>query len=204
MQSAAPPIPALVAFLLGCSGAQPAASGGAEAGGDAAAAAIVDAAVADGPTSGDADASGPSIDADAAATDAEEDSGDAASENSCFTSSGVTGECISVSVCAAMTAYSSTPGLCPGPSTNECCAMTPNVAANPPTPADYQLMPQSDVTAAMTTWAVSILDDPTGYPMFSTTMMAFGTLTVLARVEWHPPDFQNSVVHRGVTLYEPL
>jgi len=28
--------------------------------------------------------------------------------------------------------------------------------------------------------------------------------TVLARVEWHPPDFQNSVVHRGVALYEPI
>ena len=26
---------------------------------------------------------------------------------------------------------------------------------------------------------------------------------VLARVEWLPPDFQNAVVHRGVTLYEP-
>jgi hypothetical protein len=26
---------------------------------------------------------------------------------------------------------------------------------------------------------------------------------VLARVEWHPPDFQNSVIHRGATLYVP-
>jgi hypothetical protein len=33
--------------------------------------------------------------------------------------------------------------------------------------------------------------------------MAFGTLLVLALVEWHPPDFQNSAVHRGVTLFEP-
>jgi hypothetical protein len=39
--------------------------------------------------------------------------------------------------------------------------------------------------------------------MFSTAIMDFGTLMVMARVEWHPPDFQNSVVHRGVTLYEP-
>jgi hypothetical protein len=31
----------------------------------------------------------------------------------------------------------------------------------------------------------------------------FGSLTVMARVEWHPPDFQNNVVHRGVTLYIP-
>ena len=41
------------------------------------------------------------------------------------------------------------------------------------------------------------------YPMFATAMMTFGTLPVLARVEWHPPDFQNGTAHRGVTLYEP-
>jgi hypothetical protein len=64
-------------------------------------------------------------------------------------------------------------------------------------------MMQAEVTAPMTTWAVSILNDPTDYPMFATAMMTFGTLMVLARVEWHPPDFQNGVVHRGVTLYEP-
>ena len=56
----------------------------------------------------------------------------------------------------------------------------------------------------MTTWAVGILNDPITYPMFSTEMKTFGALTVLARVEWHPPDFQNNVVHRGVTLYAPL
>ncbi len=39
--------------------------------------------------------------------------------------------------------------------------------------------------------------------MFSTTIKTFGTLMVLARVEWHPPDFQNGVIHRGVTLYQP-
>ena len=26
----------------------------------------------------------------------------------------------------------------------------------------------------------------------------------MARVEWHPPDFQNSIIHRGVTLYVPI
>ena len=82
--------------------------------------------------------------------------------------------------------------------------MTPNVADNPPVPAGYELMAQAAVTAAMTAWAVSILDDPTTYPMFATTTMTFGSLTVLARVEWHPPDFHNSAVHRGVTLYEPI
>jgi hypothetical protein len=75
---------------------------------------------------------------------------------------------------------------------------------NPPIPAGYQLMPQADVTPDMTTWAVMILNDPATYPMFATAMMQFGALNVLARVEWHPPDFQNSMWHRGVTLYEPL
>jgi hypothetical protein len=64
-------------------------------------------------------------------------------------------------------------------------------------------MQQSQVTADMTTWAVAILNDPVTYPMFATTTKVFGAQTVLARVEWHPPDFQNSVVHRGVTLYVP-
>jgi hypothetical protein len=80
----------------------------------------------------------------------------------------------------------------------------PGVSQNPPVPAGWQLMPQADVTAEMTAWAVAILDDPATYPMFATATMTFGTLTVLARVEWHPPDFQDSVVHRGVTLYEPI
>jgi hypothetical protein len=65
------------------------------------------------------------------------------------------------------------------------------------------LMMQSEVTPAMTAWAVMILNDPTMYPMFSTAMETFGSVMVLARVEWHPPDFQNSSVHRGVTLYVP-
>ncbi len=81
---------------------------------------------------------------------------------------------------------------------------TPNVADNPPIPAGWKLMPQGERSLSdMTTWAVMILNDPTDYPLFSTAMMTFGTLNVLARVEWHAPDFQNSVVHRGVTLYEP-
>ncbi len=113
------------------------------------------------------------------------------------------GECIDTSVCASMSGYSSTPGYCPGPDNIECCAPTPNVADNPPVPAGWVLMQQSDVTPDMTTWAVMILDDPKGDPMFSSTIMVFGSLMVLARVEWHPPDFQNMVVHRGVTLYEP-
>jgi hypothetical protein len=65
-------------------------------------------------------------------------------------------------------------------------------------------MAQSSVTQEMTAWAISILRDPVTYPMFATTTRTFGALTILARVEWHVPDFNNSSIHRGVTLYEPL
>jgi hypothetical protein len=129
---------------------------------------------------------------------------DADAGNACFlTTVGVSGQCMTTTACAALGSTVSTPGYCPGPASIECCTQAPNVADNPPVPAGWVLMQQSAVTPAMTTWAVDILDEPTTYPMFSTTTMAFGTLTVLARVEWHPPDFQNSVVHRGVTLYQP-
>jgi hypothetical protein len=111
---------------------------------------------------------------------------------------------MAVSACGALTDHTSTPGYCPGPASVECCTVTPNVADNPPIPTGYKLMQQADVTPAMTAWAVSILHDPTTYPMFATATQTFGSLMVLARVEWHPPDFQNSAVHRGVTLYEPI
>lgn len=117
---------------------------------------------------------------------------------------GAPGECLSLTACAALDDHSSEAGSCPGPTSIQCCIVTPNVADNPPLPTGYQLMPQAQVTAAMTTWAVAILDDPADYPLFATTTMTFGTQLVLARVEWHPPDFQNSVVHRGVTLYIPI
>lgn len=115
---------------------------------------------------------------------------------------GAPGECISTSACAGMSDHTSFPNLCPGPADIECCVVTPSTADNPPVPAGWVLMMQSEVTTAMTSWAVMILDDPTDYPMFSTTMMTFGSLLVMARVEWHPPDFQNSAIHRGVTLYQ--
>jgi len=130
---------------------------------------------------------------------------DAASEGGTPCSvDGNPGQCITTTACGALADHTSTAGYCPGPADIECCVMTPNVADNPPVPAGYKLMAQSDVTAAMTAWAVAILNDPTDYPMFATATQTFGTLTVLARVEWHPADFQNSVVHRGVTLYEPV
>ena len=145
----------------------------------------------------------------AAETDAARpDSTDASSEvavdadGGCFLDTvGTFGECLTVSACAALGDHVSTAGYCPGPSSIECCTPAPNVADNPPTPAGWKLMKQADVTSDMTTWAVSILHDPTTYPMFSTTTRTFGTLDVLARVEWHPPDFLNSAIHRGVTLY---
>ena len=74
---------------------------------------------------------------------------------------------------------------------------------NPPIPSGYKLMQHLAVTQAMTAWAVEILRDPHKYPMFATVMRAFDGTSVLARVEWHAPDFQNRSVHRGVTLYAP-
>jgi hypothetical protein len=121
----------------------------------------------------------------------------------CATSSGEAGDCMLTTACAAIADHVSVAGACPGPTNIQCCVITPSVANNPPIPAGYKLMLQADVTSQMTTWAVAILHDPVTYPMFATMTMTFGALTVLARVEWHPPDFQNSVVHRGVTLYEP-
>jgi len=116
---------------------------------------------------------------------------------------GAPGDCLSTSACAAITDHSSYSATTCATGT-ECCIVTPNVLDNPPFPAGYVLMQQSQVTADMTTWAVDILHDPVTYPMFATTTQTFGTQFVLARVQWHPPDFQNSVVHRGVTLFVPM
>ena len=136
----------------------------------------------------------------ASPTDADADGGTA-----CFLSSvGVSGICTTTIACAALGSHVSTPGFCPGPADIECCTRAPNVADNPPVPVGWKLMSQSAVTPDMTTWAVQILHDPVTYPMFSSTMRTFGGLLVMARVEWHPPDFQNTVVHRGVTLYQPV
>ncbi|MGD0524273.1 MAG: hypothetical protein ABSE49_03965 [Polyangiaceae bacterium] len=111
----------------------------------------------------------------------------------------VSGQCILVSSCAALGNHTSYSGYCPGPADIECCVDT----ENQPVPPGWVLMQQAQVTSAMTTWAVMILNDPSMYPMYATTTMVFGALDVMARVEWHPPDSNNEVVHRGVTLYEP-
>jgi hypothetical protein len=128
------------------------------------------------------------------------DGGDGGSDCEVF---GAPGQCITTSACAATPDHTSYAGHCPGPADIECCIDTPDVADDPPVPAGWALMQQSQVTSAMTAWAVAILDDPVTYPMFSTTTQTFGVELVMARVEWHPPDFQNNVVHRGVTLYVP-
>jgi hypothetical protein len=147
----------------------------------------------------DAGSDGTAIAFDAQTTDA--GNGDAA-DAGCFLSKvGVFGECMTTAECMALGKHISTPGYCPGAADIECCTLAPNVADNPPVPMGWKLMQQSMVTPEMTTWAVAILHDPVGYPMFSTTMKTFGSVPVLARVEWHPPDFQNSAIHRGVTLY---
>ncbi len=192
---------ALALLVVGCSSSESATSPSI---------ANADAAVTDDAASLSVDGS-QSVDAPAPnATDAADDSadagaldGDVADGNACEWG-GAPGECMTLTACAALTDHSSYAGQCPGPATIECCITTPNPADNPPTPTGYKLMQQSEVTADMTTWAVAILNAPATYPMFSTTTKTFGTLDVLGRVEWHPPDFQNGVVHRGVTLYEPI
>jgi hypothetical protein len=129
---------------------------------------------------------------------------DAGPDGGCFVSTvGVFGECMTTTDCAALGDHTSTPGYCPGAADIECCSQSPNVADNPAVPVGWKLMAQADVTPDMTTWAVTILQHPTTYPMFSSTTQMFGPLLVMARVEWHPPDMNNETIHRGVTLYEP-
>ncbi len=113
---------------------------------------------------------------------------------------GAPGQCLEVDACASLSDHTSIADACADPP-GACCIVTPNVADNPPVPAGWELLMQSLVTAELTAWAVQILDDPATYPMFATATKVFGSLTVMARVEWHPPDFQDMTIHRGVTLY---
>jgi hypothetical protein len=197
------PVIALVAVGAACgsgrsggaSSSSPAADGGAAS--DASMASRGDAGTEAGPVT---DAQSP-LSEDASVSDGG-DAGPDAEEGGCEWG-GAPGQCMTLPACAALGDHSSYPNECPGPASIECCIVTPSTANNPPVPAGWTLMAQAQVTSAMTTWAVDILNAPTTYPMFSTTTMYFGTLDVLARVEWHPPDFQNGVIHRGVTLYEP-
>lgn len=79
---------------------------------------------------------------------------------------------------------------------------TPDLADNPPPPRGWKLLQQAHVTSEMTAWAISVRIDVDTYPMYVTTTKQFGSLLVLAKLEWHPPDFNKEIVHRGVTLFE--
>jgi hypothetical protein len=137
-----------------------------------------------------------SDDADAA-SDADADAG-----TRCLVpTNGATGQCTSSAACSSLPGYEANSDVCAG-AADTCCTKTPSVADNPLPPAGWVLMPQASVTPDMTTWAVSIVNDPASYPIFATAMRTFGSVVVMAVVEWHPPDFQNNAVHRGVTLYE--
>jgi hypothetical protein len=113
------------------------------------------------------------------------------------------GECIPIAACAALGAHISTPGSCQGPATIACCTTQPVADEHPCPPAGWSPMPQSRVTPQMTAWALRIVGSAGEYPMGSKTTEHFGSGVVMARVEWHPPDLGHSVVHRGVTLYQP-
>jgi hypothetical protein len=114
---------------------------------------------------------------------------------------GAPGQCLGASDCGGLGDHSLMgTSACGG---QGCCIVTPNLSDNPPFPPGYRLMMQSEVTSDMTDWAVAILHDPATYPMYATTTRTFGTLLVLAQVEWHPPDFNNGAIHRGVTLFTP-
>jgi hypothetical protein len=78
----------------------------------------------------------------------------------------------------------------------------PEELNNHPTPPGYRIMTNAEVTPEMSAWAVEIFRDRSDFPMFSVATQVFGAAQVLARVEWHPPDFQNGAIHRGVTLYK--
>jgi hypothetical protein len=56
----------------------------------------------------------------------------------------------------------------------------------------------------MTAWALRIVGSAREYRMGSKTTAHFGAAVVMARVEWHPADLGHGVVHRGITLYQPV
>ena len=198
-----PAVAALVALLVGCSSAESGTGNGTDADASTTADAAAGTDVAPSPEAAGATDGGSDAAEETGNTGSEGgDAGDGGASDACAPY-GAPGECMTVTACSALGDHTSYPGYCPGPADIECCIVTPSTANNPPTPAGYVRMQQADVTSAMTTWAVAILDDPTMYPMFSTTTMLFGTQLVLARVEWHPPDSNNESIHRGVTLYEP-
>lgn len=75
---------------------------------------------------------------------------------------------------------------------------------NPPIPAGLRLLEQSEVTPAITTWAVAVLNAST-QPMFSFSCVPQPSLgPCVAHVEWHPPEPSIPSWHRGVTVYQVI
>ena len=76
---------------------------------------------------------------------------------------------------------------------------------NPPPPKGTRLWTRP-VSPSMTAWAVSLLNNPSDYPLFATATKQFGADNLLARVEWHPWTYRNGTkvtgTFRGITLYE--
>jgi hypothetical protein len=123
MRSAVFTVVVLVALGVACSSTAPSAGGVADAG------RLRDGGIAtDGPT----DAGDVTTIHEDAATPPPSDSGgfgDAGPDAAAACSvDGDLGTCITVSACAALTGYTSTPGYCPGAADIQCCAPTPNVA----------------------------------------------------------------------------
>lgn len=62
------------------------------------------------------------------------------------------------------------------------------------------------VPAEVTTWASSILNNPTSYPMGASALKTVGTRTAMAKVERHTWTYRDGVRitgnFRGVTIYE--
>jgi len=115
------------------------------------------------------------------------------------------GLCVNTTLCNNAPSFVSFGGLCPNePVDVECCVLQPSVSGNPPVPTGWAYMKQSVVTPAMTDWAVAILRDPVTFPRFVTVLRSFPEIgAVMARVEWHPKDFLNEKIHRGVSLFLP-
>jgi hypothetical protein len=115
---------------------------------------------------------------------------------------GVSGTCVDTTACTSAGGHLATPGLCGGPPNVSCCTEEPRAETHPP--AGWNSIPQTRVTRDMYLWARSIVESPTEHPMGSKTTQFFGSHEVMARVEWHTPNQGHVVMHRGVTLYEPL
>lgn len=82
-----------------------------------------------------------------------------------------------------------------------------SLPANPPPPSGCRLLAQSEVTSAISAWATDILKGPLALFDAVDGVFTVGNRTGTPLVAWlnvHPPDFQNHVRHRGVTVFEQV